>query len=381
MARTRLWQKEWRCVIGDEVQIRGPSVKVTSRSKNKNGMSFGSLGRMGFKLDAIREGDENNSHHSNVKLGNITGMKTKRYVRSSESISSLERDFESASSYSTLRNDEEQFSMQEFSPEDYKFLILQLLDWISTVTKQQFTVDPNLPLVEIVTQSFGNGEVLVEMLRFVGLLNLSWAVRTFGKPPSKVNNYEERLGWNFKVFKIICTNIGVPVEFQLCAQDCHMQVLEVASVRKIIACIALVTRFCTQKGIDPCDIPIVTLRSLGVPMHILTTRPIQKLQEMSSKGSFWVPNDFSDNCLLCEEAFSAFNWRHHCRKCGILCCGSCSRYRSRCQGYSTPQRVCLCCASDDTALHFVQDGNTLLNVSTMLDSSFQQQSRLNMTIM
>lgn len=154
-----------------------------------------------------------------------------------------------------------------------------------------------------------------------------------------------------------------------------MQVLNIGSVSKVIVTLALISRFSTQQGLEACKISNTTLLALGVPPYALDSKPHRKLQEMSFKGSFWVPNDFSDSCLLCEEPFSTFNWRHHCRKCGILCCGKCSQFKSKCVGYSQPQRVCLCCTTSSD-MHLIQTRDmSLLDISIT-----SQDQRLNMTI-
>ena len=40
--------------------------------------------------------------------------------------------------------------------------------------------------------------------------------------------------------------------------------------------------------------------------------------------SSWVANDAYTSCQCCATKFSMMNRRHHCRRCGCLCCGSCS---------------------------------------------------------
>eukprot|EP01039_Chlorochromonas_danica_P007757 gene7757-8568_t len=44
-----------------------------------------------------------------------------------------------------------------------------------------------------------------------------------------------------------------------------------------------------------------------------------------SYGVPWVLNSQSPRCMRCLSAFSAYNWRHHCRLCGYLVCAHCSR--------------------------------------------------------
>lgn len=38
----------------------------------------------------------------------------------------------------------------------------------------------------------------------------------------------------------------------------------------------------------------------------------------------WQPDNAAQDCFLCNEVFTFFNRRHHCRKCGRVVCSSCS---------------------------------------------------------
>ena len=43
----------------------------------------------------------------------------------------------------------------------------------------------------------------------------------------------------------------------------------------------------------------------------------------------WVPDNEKNNCMICERPFkSVLRRKHHCRKCGRLVCGDCSRKRT-----------------------------------------------------
>ena len=52
----------------------------------------------------------------------------------------------------------------------------------------------------------------------------------------------------------------------------------------------------------------------------------------------WAPDSQSKVCTLCSSQFSMFNRRHHCRICGRLVCGSCSKARHN------KMRMCKSCA-------------------------------------
>ncbi len=55
----------------------------------------------------------------------------------------------------------------------------------------------------------------------------------------------------------------------------------------------------------------------------------------------WEPDDARPDCTFCRARFSFARRRHHCRSCGLLVCGSCSRDRARVAGHGAlPVRVC-----------------------------------------
>nr|XP_054759360.1 zinc finger FYVE domain-containing protein 26-like [Lytechinus pictus] len=55
----------------------------------------------------------------------------------------------------------------------------------------------------------------------------------------------------------------------------------------------------------------------------------------------WVPDDKVSNCMVCQDRFSMFNRRHHCRRCGRVVCWKCSQLRAVVDGYGdTPVRIC-----------------------------------------
>ncbi|XP_046355808.2 zinc finger FYVE domain-containing protein 26-like isoform X1 [Haliotis rufescens] len=52
----------------------------------------------------------------------------------------------------------------------------------------------------------------------------------------------------------------------------------------------------------------------------------------------WVPDSAASNCMVCNERFSMFNRRHHCRRCGRVVCATCSTKRTIIDGESS--RTC-----------------------------------------
>jgi len=70
-----------------------------------------------------------------------------------------------------------------------------------------------------------------------------------------------------------------------------------------------------------------------------------------SHAAVWVPDSEANTCMHCKKVqFTLVNRRHHCRKCGMVCCNLCSskRFLLPAQG-SKPLRVCLSCY-DELAL-------------------------------
>lgn len=50
-------------------------------------------------------------------------------------------------------------------------------------------------------------------------------------------------------------------------------------------------------------------------------------QQQVAKGEapVWVPDDAAKACYKCQDTFTLISRRHHCRVCGLLVCGKCSR--------------------------------------------------------
>lgn len=59
----------------------------------------------------------------------------------------------------------------------------------------------------------------------------------------------------------------------------------------------------------------------------------------------WVPDNATPTCMHCRKSeFTILNRRHHCRKCGIVCCSACAGKKALIPAQSNkPVRVCLTC--------------------------------------
>lgn len=94
----------------------------------------------------------------------------------------------------------------------------------------------------------------------------------------------------------------------------------------------------------------------------------------------WIPDEHSPNCMLCMSQFTFWNRRHHCRKCGVLVCNSCSNFKLELSiyGYSNPERVCNNCfskmkAMENTAAKIHEKPELDDNRSSISDSIFSEE--------
>jgi hypothetical protein len=53
--------------------------------------------------------------------------------------------------------------------------------------------------------------------------------------------------------------------------------------------------------------------------------PQKNVAEVQHK-EFWMPDRFCKVCYGCEEAFTMYRRRHHCRMCGQIFCNACSSF-------------------------------------------------------
>eukprot|EP00756_Hemistasia_phaeocysticola_P005850 Hpha_TRINITY_DN13529_c0_g1::TRINITY_DN13529_c0_g1_i1::g.111549::m.111549 len=61
---------------------------------------------------------------------------------------------------------------------------------------------------------------------------------------------------------------------------------------------------------------------------------------MAAQRRAWKRDTEVSNCEECDAAFTFFNRRHHCRKCGGIFCNKCTSDRRVIPGLDGPQRVC-----------------------------------------
>jgi len=74
-----------------------------------------------------------------------------------------------------------------------------------------------------------------------------------------------------------------------------------------------------------------------------TLKKDHKVPKTITKAPTWVPDSQATNCACCGQNFILAR-KHHCRKCGKVVCGYCSRFRMIVPAVSNfPERVCEKC--------------------------------------
>lgn len=75
------------------------------------------------------------------------------------------------------------------------------------------------------------------------------------------------------------------------------------------------------------------------------------------RKAHWEADENVPHCRLCLTSFTLTTRRHHCRACGQIFCGDCSRYYLLLpeeMGYSEPRRTCRTCLHRHSTLNYAQ---------------------------
>ena len=95
---------------------------------------------------------------------------------------------------------------------------------------------------------------------------------------------------NFELFAEACDELGIPDTLRMHRADVY-DPSDVAALRRVVNCALALSRMCAVNGVPP---PV--LREACKRKH-------PRLEAMHSKGAMWVPDYFSDACLLCRSGF------------------------------------------------------------------------------
>jgi 1-phosphatidylinositol-3-phosphate 5-kinase len=80
------------------------------------------------------------------------------------------------------------------------------------------------------------------------------------------------------------------------------------------------------------------------PELIASPKPEVRKEEVAEtpQNKFWMPDRFCKVCYGCEEAFTMYRRRHHCRMCGQIFCNGCSSFYIDGKLFNTPGLVRSC---------------------------------------
>mmetsp|Transcript_52964 Transcript_52964/g.123781 ORF Transcript_52964/g.123781 Transcript_52964/m.123781 type:complete len:183 (-) Transcript_52964:511-1059(-) len=87
-----------------------------------------------------------------------------------------------------------------------------------------------------------------------------------------------------------------------------------------------------------------------------------------------MPDKASPHCVVCMSAFTSVHRRHHCRRCGLLVCGSCSGHKAATG--DGRQRVCDGCFNLLSNQSDTPQASPALETSRSIDSDRQDSPQL-----
>ncbi|CAK4842818.1 unnamed protein product [Aphanomyces euteiches] len=68
---------------------------------------------------------------------------------------------------------------------------------------------------------------------------------------------------------------------------------------------------------------------------------VVRVEELKPRSK-WVPNMARSTCSMCNERFSLFRHKHHCRTCGEVVCMDCYTTKTAVSPTAEPSRVIVC---------------------------------------
>lgn len=85
----------------------------------------------------------------------------------------------------------------------------------------------------------------------------------------------------------------------------------------------------------------------------------RKAKPDSTQTQFWMPDRYCKVCYGCEEAFTMYRRRHHCRMCGQIFCNTCSSFYIEGAMFNTPGLVRACRLCYDQQFERTESENRL----------------------
>ena len=219
---------------------------------------------------------------------------------------------------------------------------------------------------------------LLSLLRDGGCLKKLCVAAGFTGPERFLSG--DQSDQNFRFMYDSCTKLGIRGEYILTRRDVGAPMLA-TDIRHVLLCLVVLARALQSRGVEPPSMkgavlavdekgdivlrPTSKENKRGNDSTIVDVVAHPKLEEMRMRGAFWVPDNFSDKCLICKSSFNFFIRRkHHCRSCGLLVCNSCSKHVGRCLGWEQSQRLCTVC-SKTKAQRLIGNGGSTPVLSQM----------------
>lgn len=95
----------------------------------------------------------------------------------------------------------------------------------------------------------------------------------------------------------------------------------------------------------------------------------------SAHAAVWIPDDDAPLCMHCRKTqFTVLNRRHHCRNCGSVICGNCSKNKFIIPISTKPVRVCDTCFNDLCQRRVSTPGGTQTTVAPLASSTVTNES-------
>ena len=102
------------------------------------------------------------------------------------------------------------------------------------------------------------------------------------------------------------------------------------------------------------------------------TDVVKKVEVVDTpQNKFWMPDRFCKVCYGCEEAFTMYRRRHHCRMCGQIFCNSCSSFYIDGKMFNSPGlvRACRLCYEQQSERGEVEYKSSRPKALPMIESS------------